>query len=175
MAGSRYPQTVQMCGDSPKVNSTRHRLQNGKKKKKLCSIVGHHWVCVVAMWLAYQPVSPIFVSELVLEDMPRQTVCYLPSPHTSLSLTGVFLEPRGPRRPWLWLSVGETLLPSSAVCYRQGHTVWLQTHLTSSTSPDFCPLNVPCITSHCSSIAVGLWRVSFWILLVSQHKKNHFN
>lgn len=61
------------------------------------------------------------------------------------------MEPGGRR---LWLSVGETLLPSSAVYYRQGHTVCLQTHPPSSRSPDFCPLNVTCIMSRCSSLAV---------------------
>lgn len=103
-----------------------------------------------------------------------ETNSMLPLLPSHLPLTHWCLPGASGPRLWLWLSVGETLLPSSAVCYRQGHTVWLQTHLPSSTSPDFCPLNVPCIMSHSSSTAVrvcccvqkcGEWPLDFSVLV----------
>lgn len=93
----------------------------------------------------------------------EETNSMLPPLPSHLSLTHWCLPGALGPRLWLWLSVGETLLPSSAVCYRQGHTVWLQTHLPSSASPDFCPLNVPCIMSHCSSIECGPCPLDFTV------------
>lgn len=145
MPGSWDPQTLQMCGDSTRESSAlvcegkeMHKMFSEgqttndhemvkKQQKNVCSILGHHWVCVIWMWLTCQPVSCACVKVGFGGHVETNSMPCLPS---HLSLTHWCLPVASGLRLWLWLSVGETLLPSSAVCYRQGHTVWLQTHLT---------------------------------------------
>lgn len=73
-------------------------LQNGHKK--LCNVLGSHLVCVW-MWLAYQSISRLCASELVLEDI-LETNSMLPLVPSQLPLSHWCLHGASGPRLWLW-------------------------------------------------------------------------
>lgn len=168
MAGRRYPQTLQMCGDSPEANCpAKQRAVLGFRKEcrernalNVFRGTEHKMVRKKScLEVTCFPVSFLLVSMCPLKQALTHTNSIPPTLVSQLLLTHWCLPRASGPRPWSWLSEGETLLHSSAVCCRQGQTVWLRTCLPCSRSPDFCPLNVPCIMSHSSSEVVRVRRL----------------
>lgn len=158
MAGSLYPRTLQMCGDFPEANCStrdsaalawegvqgetctkcfqRNRPQITMKHEQ--KVARHPGPSLpLCLDVTCSAVSFLFVCVRVGFRGHVETNSMLPPVPSHLPLTHWCLPGASGLRLWLWLSEGETVLHSSAVCCRQGHTVWLQTHLPSSTSPDF--------------------------------------